>query len=131
VEDLLDVSRVSVGKILLSRRPLDLGELVRRAVDGLDAESRTARHDVTLTAAPVWVDGDETRLEQVIGNLLANALKYTPAGGHVHVSVDAEGGGAVVRVRDGGIGIAGDRPGSSFGVFLQGGGGLGRAQGGR
>ena len=130
VEDLLDVSRVSVGKILLSRRPLDLGELVRRAVDGLDAESRTARHDVTLTAAPVWVDGDETRLEQVIGNLLANALKYTPAGGHVHVSVDAEGGEAVVRVRDDGIGIAADRLGSIFDLFFQGERGLDRAQGG-
>ena len=130
VDDLLDVSRVSVGKILLSRRPLDVAELVRRAVDGLDAAGRTARHDVTLTAAPVWVDGDETRLEQVIGNLLANALKYTPAGGHVHVSVDTEGGDAVVRVRDDGIGIAADRLGSIFDLFFQGERGLDRAQGG-
>jgi signal transduction histidine kinase/ActR/RegA family two-component response regulator len=130
VDDLLDVSRVSVGKILLTRRPLDLGELVQRTVRTLDAEGRTVRHDVTVDAAPAWVDGDETRLEQVVGNLLANALKYTPSGGHIHVAVHVEAGDVVVRVQDDGIGIAPDRLGSIFDLFFQGERGLDRAQGG-
>ncbi|PYM17871.1 MAG: hybrid sensor histidine kinase/response regulator [Candidatus Rokuibacteriota bacterium] len=130
VDDLLDVSRVTMGKIVLSLRPVDLAELVRRYVERLDTERRTSRHDVTLSIAAAWVNGDETRLEQIVGNLLGNALKYTPGGGRIAVRVDAEGEHVVLEVRDSGIGIAPDRLPHVFDLFFQGERALDRSQGG-
>jgi signal transduction histidine kinase/ActR/RegA family two-component response regulator len=120
VDDLLDVSRVTMGKIGLTRQPVDLAEVVRRSVDDFAADGRSARHHVTLSAAPAWVDGDATRLEQIVGNLLGNALKYTPAGGCIDVRVSTEGPDALVHVRDDGIGIPGDRLPDVFKLFFQG-----------
>jgi len=130
VDDLLDVSRVTMGKIVLSPRPIELAEVVRRHVERLDSEGRTSRHDLTLSTAVAWVSADETRLEQIVGNLLGNAFKYTPPGGRIAVHVGPDGADAVLEVRDSGIGIAADRLPHVFDLFFQGERALDRSQGG-
>ncbi|HEX7841844.1 MAG TPA: PAS domain S-box protein [Kofleriaceae bacterium] len=109
VDDLLDVSRITQGKIQLQRAPLDLDDLVRAVVDDHRAlfGSHGIRFEVDLAGAPVIVDGDAARLTQVIGNLLHNAAKFTPAGGLTRVSLarDVASGCAVLHVADTGAGI--------------------------
>ncbi len=130
VDDLLDVGRVTAGKIALNRRPLDLADAAANVVTAWRAAGRTDRHRVAVEAVSVWVDADETRLEQVIANLLGNALKYTPPGGSVVVWVKADGDGAVLEVQDSGVGIPSDLIGRVFDLFVQGDRALDRAQGG-
>ncbi len=127
VDDLLDVSRFSTGNVRLKKQAVDLGEVARRALG--DVHSRAAEHGHKLTLElpdqPVVVDGDLVRLEQVITNLLSNALKYTPAGGEIHVVVELDPtrgqppGEAVVRVIDTGIGIAPEQLEGIFDLFAQ------------
>jgi signal transduction histidine kinase len=135
VDDLLDMSRITRGKVQLRRCRLDLVEVVRRAVETARPrlESSGLALVVDLPPEPVWVDADATRLEQVLGNLLGNAAQYTPSGGRVAVSVGAsegggEGGGgagdgddsAVVRVADTGVGMPPDLVPRVFDLFAQG-----------
>jgi PAS domain S-box-containing protein len=131
-DDLLDVSRVTLGKIQLAREPVLLGELVTRA--GEHARARAAAAGVALEVAaspdPVWLDGDATRLEQVLMNLVSNALKFTPAGGQVVISAGVEAGQAVIRVRDTGIGIEAHLLPHVFDLFVQADTSLDRAQSG-
>jgi PAS domain S-box-containing protein len=109
VDDLLDVSRITRGKIVLRRERLDLGRLVRVVTE--DDRPAFERAGITLDVAipelPVWVMGDATRLTQVLGNLLQNALKFSDGGGQVsvRVSTDADQRQAVVVVQDNGVGI--------------------------
>ena len=130
LDDLLDVSRVTMGKIVLTRRPVDLAGIVRRCLDNLETDGRTRAHDVSFEGRSVWVDGDETRLEQIASNVITNALKYTPNGGRVRVSVGPEDGEAVLRVQDTGIGIPAERVPQIFELFFQGERSLDRSQGG-
>ncbi|HET7340479.1 MAG TPA: PAS domain S-box protein [Methylomirabilota bacterium] len=130
VDDLLDVVRVMTGKVLLERHPLDLAEVVTRHLNSLRTTGKMQDHVVTLEATPVWVDADVVRLEQVIGNLVSNALKYTPAGGGIVVSVSLDGGEAVLSVADTGVGIAPHLVSRIFDLFVQGERRLDRAQGG-
>ena len=130
VEDLLDVSRVTSGKVVLVRQPTDLADLAASTLATWRAAARFARHDVALEVSPAWVDADPTRLEQVLGNLLANALKYTPSGGAIRVRVRAEGDGALLEVEDTGAGIPPELLGKVFDLFVQGERTLDRAQGG-
>ncbi|RIL08189.1 MAG: hypothetical protein DCC71_00100 [Proteobacteria bacterium] len=107
LDDLLDVTRIGRGKVALRRSALDLCALVRESVDdrrGLMQE-RGVELAVALPPEPVWVDGDETRLAQVVGNLLQNAAAFTPPGGRVTLSLTKNGDGAEVRVRDTGPGF--------------------------
>lgn len=128
VDDLLDAGRVVTGKIPLHKRTVDLGELVRRAVANLG--ERHGAHILDLSVEAVWIDGDVIRLEQVVSNLVGNALKYTPQGGSVIVTVRAEGEEAVLRVADNGLGISSDLLPRVFDLFVQGERTLDRAQGG-
>ncbi|ACG72914.1 multi-sensor hybrid histidine kinase [Anaeromyxobacter sp. K] len=107
VDDLLDLSRVNFGKIALQRTVLDAREVVRRTCDDLRPlfDERGPALHLDLDDQPVWVDADPTRLAQIAGNLLTNAAKFTPPGGRVAVTVRAEGGSCVLRVRDTGVGI--------------------------
>lgn len=118
--DLLEVGRATAGKIALDRRPLDLAEVTGGVVSAWRASGRLSRHRVTLQAVPVWVEADETRLEQVVANLLGNALKFTPENGAVSVSVRADAGTAVLEVQDTGIGISAELIGRIFDLFAQG-----------
>lgn len=111
VDDLLDVTRITRGRIDLHRELLDLAHLTRDTVEdyraGFDAAG--IRLEVQLTSAAVPIDGDATRLAQVLGNLLANSAKFTPRGGTVTVRVETEAAGfALLRVRDTGEGVAPD-----------------------
>lgn len=129
VDDLLDVQRILSGKVVLQRAPVDLCEVLRACTEAkrlVDAGS----HHWELDLAPAWVDGDRTRLEQIIDNLLHNAIKYTPAGGSIGVRCRAEAGEAVVQVRDTGVGLAPELLPVIFDVLVQGPTSIDRAQGG-
>ncbi len=132
IDDLLDVSRITRGKIQLRRAPLDLATTIERAVDTA-RPAINARHQhltVSVEGAPLTVDGDPTRLEQVLVNLLNNAAKYTPDGGQISVSAGREGPSVVVRVRDNGVGIPAEALSQIFDLFAQVEASLARAQGG-
>src|SRR5262249_23441868 len=134
IEDLLDLTRISSGKIRLQLEPLDLYQLARLTVQ--DHRSLFAKTEVELELLPgigeVWVNGDQTRLAQVIGNLLQNAAKFTPPLGKttVSVEVDAAGRQAIARVRDTGSGITADMLPHIFEAFAQGESTFDRTQGG-
>jgi signal transduction histidine kinase len=130
VDDLLDVSRVTMGKVVLDCRPLDVAQTVGRCVALMRSAQKMERHTVHVSTEPVWANADEMRVEQIAGNLLMNALKYTPAGGEVDVSVRAEGGHAVIRVKDNGIGLSPSLLPRVFEPFVQGEREMERAQGG-
>jgi signal transduction histidine kinase len=132
VDDLLDVSRITRGKVELRREPLDFVEVVRLAVESCRplAEAKEQRLGVELPTEPLPLDGDATRLEQVLSNLLRNAIKFTDPGGIVQISLRRESGAAVVRVRDNGIGIAPDLLPRVFDLFAQGEQALDRAEAG-
>jgi len=130
VDDLLDMGRVHSGKILLERRALRLDLLARDYVKALLENARAGRHALSIEAGEAWVDADPTRMEQIIGNLIDNALKYTPPGGSIVVEVRAEGEEVVLCVSDSGIGIAPDLVPYVFDLFVQGARTLERAQGG-
>ena len=119
LDDLLDVSRLTLGKIDLQRRPMDLYRAAQDVLSGFDHEGRLARHDVSVVGEAAWILADPTRLEQVIRNLLDNALKYTPPGGRISAIVATEGPDAVLRVRDTGIGIPPDTLPRIFDLFVQ------------
>jgi CheY-like chemotaxis protein/two-component sensor histidine kinase len=132
VEELLDVARISQGKISLQTEPIDLREVVLQAIESARTafESRGHRFEQHLPSAPVWMRGDAARLAQVVGNLLTNAAKYTPNGGHVALSLAVEEGSAVIRVRDDGVGIDAELLPAVFELFRQGKRSLDRSQGG-
>ena len=130
VDDLLDLSRAMSGKILLSRKRIDLATLVAACLDTFRATGRTAGYTISTDLQPGWVDGDCTRLEQIATNLIDNALKYTPSGGSIDIGIGAEGGDIVLTVRDSGVGIAPDLLPHVFDVFVQGAISIDRSQGG-
>jgi signal transduction histidine kinase/CheY-like chemotaxis protein len=130
VEDLLDVSRVTRGKVSLARQPLDFSELIDNTIAEMRAAGRLAGHEVRLDLAPVWVHADEARVAQIVSNLVGNAVKYTPVGGQVLVSLQRDRDAAVLRVRDSGIGMAPELVGRVFDLFVQGERALDRGQGG-
>jgi signal transduction histidine kinase/CheY-like chemotaxis protein len=128
VGDLLDVSRITVGKLALDRERFDLGEAVGRLANVWRASGRFERHEVSLETTPVWVDADRARVEQIVANLLDNALKFTPASKAVRLSVTKEDGAAVLRVADQGRGVSAEAAHRVFDLFVQeghGGAGLG------
>jgi PAS domain S-box-containing protein len=129
IEDLLDVGRLTTGKIALNRQPVDLADLVRRSIAVLSVDRRLQKR-IEVATEPVWIDADPVRIEQVIGNLLGNAVKYTGDGGHIRVSVAADGEQAVFRVRDDGVGISPDLLPRIFELFVQGQQTLDRTKGG-
>ena len=129
VDDLLDLTRLSKGKIALDLRRLDLAAAVGAAVDATRAADG-GRHTIILDAKPVWIDADRTRLDQIINNLLTNAVKFTPAGGRIDVQVAQRGEDAVLAVRDTGVGIAPELMPRLFDVFVQGTVSIDRSQGG-
>src|SRR5204862_5366595 len=109
-------SRVTSGKIVLHKAPIDLCTLAQRCVQAVDA--RDVRVTCSIPPSPVTVDGDALRLEQVVVNLVTNAVKYTPAGGRVEVRVE-RGDRAILRVIDDGSGIAADMLPVVFDLFAQ------------
>jgi PAS domain S-box-containing protein len=134
VDDLLEVSRVITGRIQLQLECLDLRSIAEQAVEAVRPLIERRKHElsVSLPAEPVWVQGDPTRLEQVIVNLLNNAAKYSDEGGHVWLTVEQGDGEveAVLRVRDTGVGIAPELLPRIFDLFTQADRTLDRSEGG-
>ncbi|HVE70161.1 MAG TPA: hybrid sensor histidine kinase/response regulator [Thermoanaerobaculia bacterium] len=132
VNDLLDLSRVVSGKIVLKRELMDLADALRQAMEMVhDAAARArVRLELHRTEEPLPVFADPLRAAQVVANVIGNAIKYTPEGGHVVVTVERDGDNACVRVTDDGVGIAPDRIGTIFELFAQAENAIGRAQGG-
>ena len=120
LDDLLDFKRIVSRTIVLDPRPCDLGEVVRECITALKETGRFKDHALAVDLKPVQVNADVVRLNQVLVNLIGNALKYTPPGGSIHVSVKDEGTDAVVRVEDTGIGINADALSRIFDLFVQG-----------
>jgi signal transduction histidine kinase/CheY-like chemotaxis protein len=121
VDDLLDVSRVTLGKISLQRRPVDLRDTAEQCLAelGMETLARNNGLELALETRPALVMGDPVRLEQVVCNLLQNAIKYTPRGGRLRVAVGAEDDEAVVRVRDTGVGLSPEMLQTIFEPFAQ------------
>ena len=132
VDELLDVSRIQKGKITLERVHVDLAKAVSRAVESCDHAISGKDQAITLDlpTAPLFVDGDPTRIDQILVNLIFNAAKYTQAGGAIQINVAREGKRAVVRIRDNGIGISADNLRRVFELFTQVEQSLERSQGG-
>ncbi|QOL48771.1 PAS domain S-box protein [Massilia litorea] len=132
VDDLLDIARITRGRIELKKEPIDLRTAVSMAVESSTALIHAGNHElqVTLPEEALPLDADLTRLVQVLSNLLNNAAKYTPGGGRISLAAWREGAQAVVAVTDSGIGIAPDAIGSVFEMFTQVRSSLDRAQGG-
>ncbi|TWT77889.1 Autoinducer 2 sensor kinase/phosphatase LuxQ [Posidoniimonas polymericola] len=132
LDDLLDVTRVSHGKIQISHQPFNMLTAVNHAVEG--ALSQFERREQTLNTklpeAPIWGTGSDTRILQVVLNLLTNASKYSPRGSQVELALTAEDGQAVISVRDHGMGISADQIDNIFEMFMQSDRTLDRAEGG-
>jgi signal transduction histidine kinase/DNA-binding response OmpR family regulator len=130
VDDLLEVSRVTAGRITLVHGLVNLRELVDRAVDAVRSSGRVEGHRLHVSGPDAMVEADDARMEQVITNLLVNALKYTDPGGEIAIAIEVEGGQASVSVKDSGIGIGPDLLPHVFDIFVQGRQTLARAEGG-
>lgn len=130
MDDLLDVFRAISGKVLLVRERLQLGQVVHRVVHTLELAGALQAHSLSLDIDEVWVFADATRIEQVITNLLSNALKYTPVQGHITVRVKTSGSTAVLQVQDSGVGMTPELMRRVFDLFVQGERTIDRPQGG-
>ena len=121
VDDLLDVSRITRGKINVNREPVELSLIVARAIETVQPMFTEKRHELTVnvTDRSMKIDGDLTRLTQVIGNVLGNAAKYTDAAGRIELIADSDESHVEIRVRDNGIGIPPELLPSVFGLFTQ------------
>jgi PAS domain S-box-containing protein len=132
VDDLMDVSRINRGKIELRKEVLELASVVERAAESVRSLLQDQGHDLSvhLTREPIHLEADPTRLEQVLGNLLNNAIKYTDRGGRIALEVERHGDEAVLRVRDNGIGLEPETRARIFEMFTQVGRHADRSQGG-
>lgn len=132
LDDLLDVSRITQGRIEMNPERLSLQSCVELALETTQPQIQEKHHRLTLQlyAEPLWVNADKVRLAQCIANLLTNAVKYTPAGGEVHVRAFTENDAAVVAVADNGIGMPAELIPRVFELFVQGERALDRSQGG-
>jgi signal transduction histidine kinase len=121
VDDLLDVARITRDKVTLRKQAVDLVEIVRSALETSQPVIQASDHEVTVDwpQAPIIIEGDFVRLNQVFANLLNNAARYTERGGRIRVALCREGSSAVVRVKDSGIGIPGDMLPRVFEMFTQ------------
>jgi PAS domain S-box-containing protein len=121
VDDLLDMSRITRGKIELRREQVELAPIVEQAVEAVRAHYQSMSHELTvvLPSPPIRVNADPARLTQVIGNLLNNACKFTDKGGRIALTVERDGDQARIRVRDNGVGVAADQLPHLFEMFVQ------------
>ena len=119
VDDLLDVGRAVTGKIVLKRAPVNLADAVKSSVSVIAAGNPANQGRIDLISESAWISGDAVRVEQIIGNLVSNALKFTRGDGVVTVFVGREGDEAVLRIADQGIGIPADMLPKIFDLFVQ------------
>ena len=132
VDDLLDVSRITRGKIELKRERLDINSLVAEAIEKMQPQAQAKNHQLSLEVCPepLLAEADPTRLRQVVENLVTNAVKYTDPGGTILVSTAKNGSSAEISVRDTGVGLTREMQSRVFDLFVQEGRALDRSQGG-
>jgi signal transduction histidine kinase/CheY-like chemotaxis protein len=132
VNDLLDLSRVVSGKIVLKTEIVDVAHVLQQSLETVNqaAQQQNITIEVCHESIPLPVEVDPVRADQIITNVLTNAIKYTPEGGHVKVTLEREDNQALIRIADDGVGIAPDRIGTIFELFAQAENAIGRAQGG-
>jgi len=132
VDDLLDVSRITQGRIELTRGPLELGAVIAQAMEAVEPLLRDKGHRVSVVSGgrPLHVNGDNARLVQCVSNVLTNAAKYTDRHGEIRVHSYADGASAVIEVSDNGMGIPTELLPRIFDLFVQGDRALDRSQGG-
>jgi signal transduction histidine kinase len=132
VDDLLDIGRITKGKLRLTKEQVELRGVVNHAAESARPLMDARKHDfsVSLPTSPIWVEADPARIEQVLVNLLNNAAKYTETGGLIRMTVKQEESEAVIKVRDNGVGIAPELLHNIFELFTQVDGSLGRSYGG-
>ena len=132
VDDLLDVSRITRGKVELRKERVEVADVIAKAVEMASDLFEQRNHDLSFDLGPerLWVDGDPVRLAQVVANLLTNAARYTERGGKITVSARLQGGEIVIRVKDNGSGISPELLPRIFDLFVQGHRSSDRAQGG-
>jgi PAS domain S-box-containing protein len=122
IDDLLDVSRITQGKINLKKEVQPLKRLIERAADAVLPQFRQKQQGFRISfsdTGPLWVDVDPARMEQIVGNLLTNATKYTAEGGEILLSMERSSGEAIIRVKDNGIGISAEMVPHLFDLFAQ------------
>ena len=119
IDDLVDVARITTGKITMTRAPVNLKDSAQRCVDALASERRS-EHLIELTGHDTWIHGDSVRIDQILTNLMGNACKYTPARGSIRIRVEPEGDDGVFEIDDSGVGMAPDVLAHAFDLFFQG-----------
>ena len=119
VEDLVDTTRITTGKISLARATINLAESVTRCLRTIEIAGRTAGYDVTVDAQETWVHADSARIDQILANLVGNALKYTPSGGRITIRVRSEGEHGVCEIADTGRGMSPEVLNRAFELFYQ------------
>ena len=120
IDDLLDMSRLIAGKIVLERHPVNLAESLQSCVDSLKAAGRTANHPMTVTAEQSWVSADPVRIEQIFINLIGNATKFSPVGSAISIDLRTHDDVVVITVQDQGIGMSPELLTEIFEPFVQG-----------
>lgn len=122
VEDLIDISRVSRGLLVLTTELVDMGQVINDALEQLHGLVESKAHTVHLAfpEQPCMLTGDRTRLLQVIGNIVGNAVRYTPAGGRIDIVLNQNQDTVLITVTDTGAGIAPERIPTLFGLFTRG-----------
>jgi PAS domain S-box-containing protein len=132
VDDLLDVSRITQGRIELTREPVELAVVIAQAVETVEPLMRDKRHQVSILAGqqPLYVSGDNARLVQCVSNILTNAAKFTDGDGKIGVRLHADGSAGVIEISDNGVGIPAELLPRIFDPFVQGDRTLDRSQGG-
>ena len=132
VDDLLDVSRITQGRIDLQRKPLELGSIIAQAIETVEPLLREKHHQVSIVSGfeHIHINGDNTRLVQCVGNVLTNSAKYTNDGGEIKVRSAVDGADALIEITDNGVGISPELLPRIFDLFVQSDRTLDRAQGG-
>ncbi|MGD0045081.1 MAG: hybrid sensor histidine kinase/response regulator, partial [Isosphaeraceae bacterium] len=131
IDDLLDVSRITRGKIELRRENLDVSSVLNQAIESVRPLIEQRNHELIVSLRPgLRLDADPTRLQQILVNLLTNAAKYTESGGTIWLTAGHEGNDIVIKVRDTGIGIPPEKLPQMFELFAQGDRSLARSEGG-
>jgi PAS domain S-box-containing protein len=132
VDDLLDVSRITRGKVSLRREPVDVQATITHVVESLRPMLQDRRHtiDIGVPQEPLFIEADEARVAQILSNIVGNAIKYTPEGGRIGITVTVADDFVSLAVTDSGIGMSADLVPRVFDLFVQGERGLDRREGG-